>query len=302
MTAPAPPAVVSGARRPLQVTCHLATPRWGDTLALARAAEAAGFDAVTGGEHFLMRFGPVSVGFPDRWSHLAALAATTERVALQLLVTCTNFRSPALIAKMADTVDEISGGRLVLGLGAGWNEAEFRAFGFPFDHRVGRFAEAVAIIHALLRTGHVDFAGRYYELRDCALHPAGPRPQGPPLLIGTTGPRMLALTARYADWWDTNFQPQPALPALQAALDAACADVDRDPATLRRSASLRVALPGAAFPGGMPAHLTGTPAELAAGLQGYAAAGFAQVALWLEPNTPAGIAAFAPTLALLDRG
>jgi alkanesulfonate monooxygenase SsuD/methylene tetrahydromethanopterin reductase-like flavin-dependent oxidoreductase (luciferase family) len=269
-------------------------------LAVARRAEEAGFDAVTRGEHYLIRFDGVSQGLPDSWSQLAALATTTERVALGMLVTCTNFRNPALLANMADTVDEISGGRLILGLGAGWLEHEFRAFGFPFDNRVSRFAEAVEVIHTLLHTGRVDFAGQYYQIRDCELDRHSPRPQGPPILIGTTGPRMLRLAARYADLWDTNFRPWGELPALQAALDAACAEVGRDPATLQRSASVAVALPGASHP--LRAAFTGTPEELAERLLGYAAAGFSQVVVWLEPNTPAGIDAFAPILDLLDRG
>src|ERR1700687_3431024 len=142
--------------RPLNVLFHLptadrmmdgATPRWADLLALARRAEDVGFDGLTFGEHFLLRFDGTTLGGWDSWSLLTALAATTSRVTLETFVTCTNFRNPALVAKMADTVDEISGGRLVLGLGAGWLEEEFTAFGFPYDHRVSRFAEAIAIIH-----------------------------------------------------------------------------------------------------------------------------------------------------------
>src|SRR3712207_6402371 len=134
-----------------------------------------------------------------------------------------------MIAKKAATLEEISGGRLILGLGAGWNEAEYRAFGFPFDHRVGRFEEAVAIIHGLLRTGHIDFQGAYYAARDCELRPRGPRPGGPPIMIGSTGEQMLRLMARYADAWNAFFSEKGSgnrvgrIPALQAAVDAACA-------------------------------------------------------------------------------
>jgi len=111
---------------------------------------------------------------------LAALAAVTERVELGTLVTCTSFRNPALLAKMADTVEEISDGRLILGLGAGYYEPEYRAFGFPFDHRVGRFEEALQIVYGLLRRGTIDFNGQYYQARDCELTPRGPRPGGLP--------------------------------------------------------------------------------------------------------------------------
>jgi alkanesulfonate monooxygenase SsuD/methylene tetrahydromethanopterin reductase-like flavin-dependent oxidoreductase (luciferase family) len=113
----------------------------------------------------------------------------TERVELAPLVTCTGYRNPALLAKIADTVDEISGGRLILALGAGWHEPEYRAFGFPYDHRVGRFEEALAIIVPLLREGRVDFQGQYYQVRDCVLEPRGPRAGGPPILIGAQRPR-----------------------------------------------------------------------------------------------------------------
>jgi alkanesulfonate monooxygenase SsuD/methylene tetrahydromethanopterin reductase-like flavin-dependent oxidoreductase (luciferase family) len=100
---------------------------------------------------------------------------------------------------MAVTLDEVSGGRFILGIGAGWNEPEFRAFGLPFDRRVDRFEEALQIIVPLLREGRVDFQGRYYSARDCELAPRGPRSGGPPVVIGAQQPRMLRLAARYAD-------------------------------------------------------------------------------------------------------
>src|SRR5438046_10635782 len=125
-------------------------------------------------DHLTMREGTQTTPVWEGWSLLSALAASTRRVELGTLVVATSFRNQALLAKMADTVDEISAGRLILGLGAGWNEAEYVAFGFPFDHRVSRFEEAVQIIHGLLRHGHVDFAGQFYSARDCELRPRGP--------------------------------------------------------------------------------------------------------------------------------
>src|SRR5438046_2801072 len=141
-------------------------------------------------DHLTMREGTQTTPVWEGWSLLSALAASTRRVELGTLVVATSFRNPALLAKIADTVDEISGGRLVLGLGAGWHEPEYLAFGYPFDHRVSRFAEAIAIIHGLLRDGCVDFDGTYSSPRDCELRPRGPRPQGPPIMIGSTSPRM----------------------------------------------------------------------------------------------------------------
>ena len=153
------------------------------------AGRGVGFDSVWLPDHLLFRFpGVRPQGVWDVWSLLSALAATTKRVEIGPLVACTSFRNPALIAKMADTIDEISGGRLILGLGAGWHKPEYDAFGFPFDHRVSRFEEAMQIIHGLLRDGHVDFEGKFYSARDCELRPRGPRPQGPPILWGPTVP------------------------------------------------------------------------------------------------------------------
>ena len=174
-------------------------PRWADIAALARRAEEIGFDSFWLPDHLLFRFAHVhEQGAWDVWSLLAAVAASTKSIEIGPLVACSSFRNPALIAKMAVTIDEISDGRVILGLGAGWHEPEYRAFGFPYDHRVGRFEEALQIITALLRTGHVDFKGVYYSARDCELRPRGPRPGGPPVLIGGSGDRMLRLTARYA--------------------------------------------------------------------------------------------------------
>ena len=283
------------------------TAHWSDLRTMTRLAEEVGFDSVWITDHLIQRHpGQAPRGPWEGWSLLAALAAVTDRVAIGPLVICTGYRNPALLAKMADTVDEISGGRLILGLGAGWHEPEYRAFGYPFDHRVARFEEALTIITGLLREGHVDFAGTYYQARDCELRPRGPRPQGPPLWIGTVGPRMLELTARHADawnaWFDKTGNRVENVPALRDAVDAACAAVGRDPATLERTLAVNVEV-GPHAPSTMSAPpLTGSPEELAAGLRAYAAAGIGHVQVWLEPNTPAGIAAFAPVLELLDRG
>jgi len=175
-------------RRPLKVGLFLplweertsgTVPSWTEILARAKAAEAVGVDSLWVPDHLIIRFPDAEPeGVWEGWSFLAALAASTERVELGQLVTCTAFRNPALLAKMADTVDEISGGRLTLGLGAGWHEPEFQAFGYPFDHRVSRFEEAVTIIHGLLKYGQIDFAGAYYQARDCELRPRGPRTGG----------------------------------------------------------------------------------------------------------------------------
>ncbi|MBA2454796.1 MAG: LLM class flavin-dependent oxidoreductase [Chloroflexia bacterium] len=184
---------------------------WNDLVAFAIRAESLGFDSLWLADHLLLDFGPdkAPIGCWDCWSLLAALAAATNRIELGPLVSCTGYRNPAMLAKMADTVEEINGGRLILGLGAGWHEPEFHSFGFPYDHRVSRFEEALQIIVPLLRGEHVDVQGRYHHAQNCQLRPRGPRPVGPPILIGAKGPRMMRLAATYADVWDSDFIVTP---------------------------------------------------------------------------------------------
>jgi alkanesulfonate monooxygenase SsuD/methylene tetrahydromethanopterin reductase-like flavin-dependent oxidoreductase (luciferase family) len=282
--------------------------RWRDLHEMALLGEQIGADSLWITDHLIHRVpGEEPRGMWECWSLIAALAAVTERAEIGTLVLCSSFRNPALLAKMADTVEEISGGRLILGIGAGWNEPEYRAFGYPFDHRTDRFAEAIQILTALLRTGHVDFEGTYYQARDCELRPRGPRPGGPPFVVGASqaGPRMLALAAEYGDGWNTWFSGTgntvEGLVPLLARADEACRAAGRDPATLERSAAVIVEV-GPHAPSAMTGPpLTGSPAEIAAGLRAYAAAGVSHVQVWLEPNTPAGIAAFSEVLEELDR-
>ena len=152
-------------------------PRWTALSAMARMAEDVGLDSVWVGDHYLYRDAVGARGPWEAWTQLAALAAVTSRVELGPLVAATAFHQPAVLAKLAATVDEISGGRLILGLGAGWNDVEFAAFGFPIEQRIARFEEAFTIIRTLLRDGRIDFAGRFYQARDCELLPRGPRPR-----------------------------------------------------------------------------------------------------------------------------
>jgi alkanesulfonate monooxygenase SsuD/methylene tetrahydromethanopterin reductase-like flavin-dependent oxidoreductase (luciferase family) len=287
------------------------TPRWADLLAFAQRAEAVGFDSLWIPDHLLLAWGGQTRGIWECWSLLAALAAVTRHVDLGPLVTCANFRYPALQAKMADTVEEISGGRLILGLGAGWSGSEETAFGYPSDHRVDRFEEALQIIAPLLRAGHVDFEGRYYQARGCELRPRGPRPSGPPILIGAKGPRMLRLAATYADLWNAEGplrQPEQFIP-LRAAGEAACAETGRDPATLGRSASVVIDLPiaGESQQGDRSPSVRGeqpeptTPEAVAELLRGYAREGLSHIQVWLSPSTIAGVEWFASVLDALDR-
>src|SRR5690348_16342939 len=166
------------------------TPHWSDVQAMARAAEDVGLDSIWVCDHLRFKFPGVEESTYECVTMLAALAAVTQRVQIGSLVICTGFRNPAVLASMVNTVEEISGGRVILGLGAGYHEPEYRAFGIPYDHRASRFEEAIHIIRTLLRERYVDFEGKFYSARDCALESSGPRPKGPPIMIGPMGERM----------------------------------------------------------------------------------------------------------------
>jgi probable F420-dependent oxidoreductase len=302
--------------RPLRVGVQLPEVerevRWPELLEMTRAIEDVGFDSVWVGEHLLYRWPDRPARGPwEAWAILAAIAAVTSRIELGPLVACTNFHNPAMLAKQAATLDEISGGRFVLGLGAGWNETEFRAFGVPYDHRIDRFEEAFTIIRTLLREGAIDFDGRWYQARDCELLPRGPRPAGPPLMIGSIGPRMLRATMAHADSWNCWFKDvdnRPAgVPAVRALVDEACRDVGRDPAAVDRTVAVLVRLPGGT--GRLQGHadqpdapLAGDPEAIADALRGFAAEGIGHVQLVLDPITRQSIEALAPVLEALDRG
>jgi alkanesulfonate monooxygenase SsuD/methylene tetrahydromethanopterin reductase-like flavin-dependent oxidoreductase (luciferase family) len=295
--------------RPLKVGVQLPEveyePRWADLASMARVGEDIGLDSVWVGDHYLYRDEAGARGPWEAWTQLAAIAAVTSRVEIGPLVAATSFHQPGVLAKMAATVDEISGGRLVLGLGAGWNATEYAAFGFPFDQRISRFEEAFTIIRTLLREGHIDFEGRYYSLRDCEILPRGPRPEGPPLLIGSSGPRMLRITMPHAQAWNAWFltygNRAEGLAEQRELVDAACRDVGRDPAGIERTVAAFVRLPGAQRQRVVEAPaIEGAPEEVAAVLRDFAAEGIGHVQLVIDPITPAGVESLAPILSALD--
>ncbi len=287
------------------------TPAWKDILALARQAEEVGFDSLWVVDEYAIREENREVtGFWECWSLLSALAACTSRVNLGSLVTCNGYRHPALLAKIADTVDEISGGRVILGLGVGYNQQLNEDFGLPWDKRYACFEEALTILQRLLHTGYIDFQGQHYQVRDCELRPRGPRSAGPPLLIGTMahpGPRMLRLIAQYAQSWAgcLIFESEPfsQLSALCASIDEACAHYQRPADSLERIATLPVAIGQRRVLLGRQditaSALTGSPEEIARGLQRVTCYGFSHLILQIEPNTLAGLEAFAPVLEYL---
>ncbi len=285
--------------------------RWPELRVMAQVAEGIGLDSLWVGEHLLYRYdGGDERGPWEAWTLMAGLAAATERVEIGPLVACTSFHNPAVLAKQAATLDEISGGRLVLGLGAGWNEIEFSAFGVPYDHRVSRFEEAFTIIRGLLRDGHVDFSGAYYSAPDCTLLPRGPRQDGPTLMVGSMGSRMLEITLPYVDAWNGWYSwfgnALSGYLALRDRVDAACEGVGRDPAEVERTAALLVTFPNAV---GRRTTLGEPPIEtisseagvLADVLSSFADSGVAHVQLVLDPITVASVEALAPTLERLDR-
>jgi alkanesulfonate monooxygenase SsuD/methylene tetrahydromethanopterin reductase-like flavin-dependent oxidoreductase (luciferase family) len=213
--------------------------RWPELLAIARAAEASGFESVWVGDHMLYRGdGREERGPWDVWTVLAALAASTQRIRLGPLVASTAFHPPGLIARMAAAIDEVSDGRFVLGLGTGWNETEFRAFGMPFDHRVARFEEAFTVIHRLLAGERVTFEGTYYRVEDAVLLPRPARRV--PLMVGSAGPRVVGFASRHSDWWNCWYSWYGNSPAGFAELSA------RFPGDFRRSACVLVAVEGGA--------------------------------------------------------
>jgi alkanesulfonate monooxygenase SsuD/methylene tetrahydromethanopterin reductase-like flavin-dependent oxidoreductase (luciferase family) len=300
--------------------------RWTDLLDLAREAQAQGFDSLWAADHLLLestnaelrrRAGGqvppgaevVPEGYMEVFSVLSALAAVLPGMELGTLVVCTGYRNPGLLVKIADALDEISGGRFILGVGAGDSEAEYEVFGFPQDNRVSRFEEALAIIKGALREGRTDFEGTYYTIKGMELLPRGPRRQGPPILIGTLkpGPRMQRLVAQYADVWNGWFaygvSYPDAVPAERDVIDAACRKHGRDPGTLERTAGVRVLMPGSLYtPPSNERPLKGAPAEIAEALRGFAEQGIGHVQAALSPGTRDSVREFGKVLKELDRG
>jgi alkanesulfonate monooxygenase SsuD/methylene tetrahydromethanopterin reductase-like flavin-dependent oxidoreductase (luciferase family) len=251
---------------------------------LAQAAESGGLDSIWVADHLFIR----GEGAPERglWeslSMLAGLAEATSRVEIGPLVLCTPFRNPGMIAWQANALDEISDGRFVLGLGAGWHQPEFDAFGFEFGHRVSVFADALEIIAPLLRDGHVAYEGRFSK-GEAALHPRGPRPKGPPIMTAGSGPRMLALTARFADRWNSVWYglPTDEFRDERRRLAEACVAIGRDPESIEVSAGIQVFDPAQASANG-PEKIVGRAADIAAALRTWRDEGVTEVMCRMEP-------------------
>jgi alkanesulfonate monooxygenase SsuD/methylene tetrahydromethanopterin reductase-like flavin-dependent oxidoreductase (luciferase family) len=278
---------------------------------MARTAEAVGFDSLWIGDHLLYDLpGGVTRGPWEAWTSLAALAVATERVLLGPLVASTSFHAPTMLAKQAATVDAISGGRLILGLGAGWNEREFRAFGLAYDHRVSRFGEAFTIIRALLRDGRVDFGGEYYRAEDCVLDPGPARPGGPPLMLGSTSPRMMGIALPHVDawnvWWSRYGNTVEGFAAVRDRVREAEVRAGRAPGDVAATAAVLVRFPagsgrlmGRTY--NAPVRpVEGSPAGIADHLAAMAEAGATHLQLVVDPITESSIERLGETLAALD--
>jgi probable F420-dependent oxidoreductase len=271
---------------------------WPEVRAIALTAEDCGFDSVWLGDHLLYRGGGRLERAPwDVWTQLAALAAVTSRVRLGPLVAATAFHAPGILARAAASIDEVSGGRLVLGIGAGWNETEFRAFGFPFDRRVSRFAESFEVVRRLLAGERVSFSGAFVSVEDAVLLPRSARRV--PLMVGANGERILSLALAHVDAWNTWYAPYgntvDGFAEANEKVSALCERVGRDAREVERSACVLVAVDGGAGerPHDVP-HIE--PTGLSAHLRELAAAGADEAILVVDPITEASVRALAAAL------
>ncbi len=299
--------------RPLLVGIQLPEVEWevpfAELIRMAQTAEQVGFDSVWLGDHLLYDLEVGPRGPWEVWTSLAALAASTERVLLGPLVASTSFHQPTMLAKLAATVDGVSDGRLILGIGAGWNEREYRAFGFAFDQRVSRFAEAFTIIRTLLADGEIDFAGEFYRAERCVLHPRPVHPGGPPLMVGSVRPRMLSITLPYVDSWNTWWSDYGNTPAgfaeVKSEVDQKIAEIGRTD-HVSATCAIFVQLPEGvgrrmgAYNDTPTEPISGTHQEVAEQIRAFAAAGAAHVQVVADPINRKSIESFAPVLAALD--
>ncbi len=285
---------------------------WPELITMARTAEDVGLDSLWLGDHLLYDLpGGVTRGPWEVWTSLAALAAVTRRVELGPFVASTSFHAPAMLAKHAATVDAISGGRLILGLGAGWNEREYTAFGFPFDHRVSRFEEAFTIIRQLVHDGRSDLRGAYHSVVDCVLDPPPTRPGGPPLMLGSTGPRMMRISLPHVDlwnaWWSDYANSVPGFVRLRAEVERAAQAAGRGPGEVGATAAVLVRLEGGVGRtmgdgdyNASVAPVPGDPAAMAEHLLAMSEAGAVHVQLVLDPITVRSIEVAGKALELLS--
>ncbi|ONI67558.1 hypothetical protein BWI15_31095 [Kribbella sp. ALI-6-A] len=264
-------------------------PRWADTRDIALAVEQNGLDSVWLADHFFYRDpAGTTYGMHEAWTLLSAVGAITSRVELGTMVLCASFRDPGLVAQMATTLDEVSGGRVILGVGAGWHDPEYEAFGLPTDHRVGRFAEWLEILARLLRGETVTAKGTYHQVDEATLVPMPQRRI--PILVAARRPRMLDLTAQWADQWNTAWFGAVGddVRARLAELDEALVRNDRPSGEVSRTVGITVRDPEQK-PEGEGNALAGPVEELATAFTAYADLGVEHLVVGLDPVTPRSV-------------
>ena len=259
---------------------------WPEIRALALDAEALGVDVLWVADHLVRELpGRPPIQFRECWTILAAAAAVTQRIGVGPLVTCTGFRNPGLVARMAATLDEVSGGRAVLALGSGVpaTDASWRSFGFDASRHVGRYAESVEVIARLLRGETVTFEGEHVRMNEATIGPRGPRPDGPPVWVSAKGERTLRIAARWADAVNVNMALAGAAnaTAVVASVAAACAAVGRDLSTLAITGVARLAFGSDGVAATRAGWIAGSPAEVAATIEAIGAAGIRHLALYV---------------------
>jgi alkanesulfonate monooxygenase SsuD/methylene tetrahydromethanopterin reductase-like flavin-dependent oxidoreductase (luciferase family) len=263
-------------------------PTFAQTLDFSARAERAGLDSIWVFDHLIFKFpNEADEGLHEAWTTLSALAPVVPRVELGALVMCSSFRNAGLMAKMGQTLDDLSGGRLILGLGCGWHEPEYETFGFPFDHLVGRFEEDLEVVRRLLDGETVDHDGTWSHYKAAKLLPAPARHT--PVLVAAKGERMMKLTAKWADAWNTAWfgGVDDLVRQRLADLDAACDAVGRDRGEIRRTIGIRLFEPGER---GDDARSTDADAAgLADIFDELEAAGFADAIVWSIGKTSLAI-------------
>ena len=283
-------------------------PTWASISERATTAEAAGFDMFVFEDALMYRGSETTDGVWESVSIAAAIAATTSRVEIGQSVINSPYRSPAMTAKIADTIDEISGGRYVLGIGAGNTpDSDYEAFGFPTDKRYSRFAEAIQIIHGLLKNGAIDFEGDYYTAKQAELVMRGPRHERLPISIAAGGPKMLQLVARYGDawnWWgwgETLDQVEERLKPIIEQLEEAFAEEQRDPSTLDRTFDMYTVIPEGFESEGlnMDNPVLGTSEQIAEHLLSIGGMGFDEVRCDVFPKTIEALEAMQPVVEIV---
>lgn len=271
------------------------TPHFTDILEVSRDAANAGFEVLWFADHFSFTTDDDVRGAWDSWTLMAAIAAAVPDVQIGPMVACTAYRNPGVIAKMTEMIDEISGGRFILGLGAGWHKPEYDQFGIRFEPRVSQFEEALKIIHGLLRDGKADVKGEFYQANNAVNLPRGPREHGPPILIGSSGDRMLGLLAKYGDAWNTCwYGSTDGIAEKIEKLNSAMESAGRDPATVIRTIGVSIA--GEGYTGSRANAFAGDVDGQLAFLKDVEDLGFRHICVGLDPCTPQSVAAFAPAI------